>query len=265
MGALHVQLVRERLAEEFKIIQVPLGPAHVSYQATLHGPATARGTHEGAAKKRTRIRKGIVHKHGGQADAWVRVELTPAARGTGIKIEDPAAEVDPTRGGQVLASAAGGIPLGITRGLKGAGPGGIPITDVRVRVLGAEASGEEAALADAAEHAVIAAVEEASAGVAVLEPIVQLEVEVPKSSVDGVVEDLQHRRGEVWGTRPSEGDAETVDAEVPLRELLDYMDALRKLTNGEGSFTYQERGWREVSSKLEQQIKEKELCAAPAH
>jgi len=257
MGDLHVELIRERLAQEFKILKLPLCSAHVDYQATLRRPAKAMGIH--ATDGKVRMRKGIVHQSSGKTDATAKVEVTPAHRGEGISIEDPIGEVDVTRGGKVTQEASPGLERGILQGLGSAGPGGIPVTDVVVRVLEAEARDQESAVAAAAD-AVKKAVD--SAPFMMLEPMVHVEVEAPSEVIGSVVEDLEHRHAEVWGVRPSEQGTEAVEAEVPLRELKNYPGQLKKLTRGEGFFSYQAQGYREVSLQLERQILEKELSVA---
>jgi len=257
MGDLHIELVRERLAQEFKILKLPLCAAQVDYQATLRRPGKAMGTH--ATNGKVRMRKGIIHQSNGKQDAWAKVEISPSHRGTGISIEDPVGEVDPTRGGKVAPGASPGLERGILQGLSSAGPAGIPITDVVVQVLEAEAKDQEA-VAAAAANAVKKAVD--STAFMMLEPMVHVEVDAPKEMMESVVEDLEHRHAEVWGVRPSEEGTEAVEAEVPLRELKNYPGQLKKMTRGEGFFSYQAQGYREVSLQLERQILEKELCAA---
>lgn len=249
MGPLHLELIRERLAEEFKILKLKLGKPKVPYHATLKGSATVTGTHERGGK--VRIRKGIVHKAGVKPDALAKVELAPGSRGSGIEIEDQSAAA------QSIFKA---IKRGIYEGLQHAGPGGVPITDVRVRLLKAEAESEEAAEV-AGESAIVLAVDELE--VTILEPVVELEVDVPAQTLEDVVEDLKRRRAEVWGSHLSESGSQVVDAEVPLREILDYGGAVQRLTHGEGFFCYNLQSYREVEEQLAKQILDLELRDHP--
>ncbi|CAK0828994.1 unnamed protein product, partial [Prorocentrum cordatum] len=85
-GPLHLELVRERLAEDFKIMQLRLGKPQVEYQATLKNPTKAKGSHVPTGK--VKMRKGIIHHGGGGApDAWVTVEIVPGARDSGVEVE----------------------------------------------------------------------------------------------------------------------------------------------------------------------------------
>ncbi|CAK0825879.1 unnamed protein product [Prorocentrum cordatum] len=139
-----------------------------------------------------------------------------------------------------------GSPLGsaLPRGLQRAGPGGVPLTDVVVRVTGAEAKCAETA-ANAAAAAVEAAVQKAvqeGPGLTLLEPVADLELDVPLSFVEMVREDLQHhRRGQVWDARDAEEGHQLIEAEAPVREILDYAAQLQKLTDGQGVYSWQRR------------------------
>jgi elongation factor G len=255
-GPLHLELVRERLAEDFKILQLRLGKPQVEYQATLKSITKAKGSHVPIGK--VRMRKGVVHHGGGGApDAWVTVEMSPGARSTGVEVEGVGQGTC-----QVPADAAGALELGIKRGLQQAGPGKVPLTDVVVRVTGAEAKCAETA-ADAAADAVEAAVQKAvqeGPGVTLLEPVADLELDVPVSFVEMVTEDLQHhRRGQVWDARDAEEGHRLIEAEAPVREILDYASQLQKLTDGQGVFSYRTAHYREVGRPLVEDILRQEL------
>jgi len=244
LGTLHLELVRERLAEEFKILNLPLVKPKVPYHAVPRGgTATATGLHE--PEGRTKIRKGIVHKHTKKADAWAKIELTAQGHGTGVEIEV---------GDELVVSAeiSQALKRGVKQGLRIAGPGGLPVTDVHVRLLAAEAQGDEAAQT-AAEHAAQKAAE--ALHLAIMEPVVNLKVDVPGKMAENVMNDLkEHRRGEVWGKHPGEGDAQVIEAEVPLREIVDYASTLQKLTDSKGFYSYQMQGYREVEERLAKDI-----------
>jgi len=244
LGTLHLELVRERLAEDFGILKLPLMKPKVLYHAVPRGgTSTATGLHEPEGK--TKIRKGIVHKHTKKADAWARIELAPGNHGTGIEIE--AGE-----GLTVSSQISQALKRGVKEGLRIAGPGGVPVTDVHVRLLAAEAQGDEAAQT-AAEHAAQKAAE--ALHLAIMEPMVDLKVDVPGEVVEDVMNDLkEHRRGEVWGKHPGEGDAQVIEAEVPFREIGDFTTTLQKLTNSKGFLSYQMHGYREVEERLVKDI-----------
>lgn len=258
-GALHVQLVREKLAEEFRILRLPLGKPPLEYLSTVKSTTAGTGSHNSAA--RNRIRKGIVQKHVGHQDAWVKVALEPGQRGSGIEIQDPSAVIKTTGFGKEAMEAEGILMKGLQEGLKSAGPGGLPVTDVVVKVLGIQAERADVVLA-AAEDAVHDAVNNASQ-VVLLEPFVQLEVQVADDKVEGVKEDLEHRRGEVWTKNAADPELpQVLEAHLPMREVLDYATVFQNLTQGEGTFFYKKDGYREVPASVAKQIIDEEQTTA---
>jgi len=248
MGSLHHELVRERLADDFDLTNLPLKGPRVAYHATLKGqPSAARASH-GQGQLKAAQAPSVPQT---AAEAWAEVELVPGDRGTGVIIEASST---------VAQESIPALECGVRRGLEEAGPGGIPVTDVRVRLLGALAQREEAA-ALAAASAVRRAVQGA-AELAVLEPIVELRVDVPSEAAAGVVEDLCRRRAEVSRDAATAGGSEVVTAHVPLREILDYAGDLKKLSDGQGFYSYQLRFYREVADSLAEHILARELASA---
>lgn len=247
-GLLHLELIRERLAQDFKVLRLPVGKPRVAYRATIKTACKGTGNHE--AEGKTKMHKGIVRKQGVKLDAWARVEILPAPQGAGVAYE-LAAENGPRDkpcGDKVSREAAAALESGIRDALRCAGPGGVPVTDVQVRLLDAEAKEPEAAGA-AAGSAVRKALEEVS--VSLLEPIATVSVSALRAGLaDKVVADLEAHRGAVMDIRAVEGDTQAVDAEVPLRELGDYAERLRALTEGGGVCSFHVEEYREVSPPI---------------
>jgi elongation factor G len=251
MGMLHLELLRERLAEDFRVLTLPLEEPYVAFRATLRGGAAATGEHAPAGK--TRIRKGTAHVHNPDPDAVAKVELNPAARGAGVVFkEGKDLEASPE-----LRAA---LESGAREGLRTAGPRGIPITDVSVTLLSVQAK-DPAGVAAAAASAVQLAAQEAK-GATLLEPVMEVEIQVPDRSASTVVSDLEKRHGEQIFTRESEAQTTTIEAEVPLRRMLGYWKDIHKMTSGEGSFTLRLKRYREVDASSERQILDNELAAA---
>lgn len=84
-----------------------------------------------------------------------------------------------------------------------------------------------------------------NAGAKILEPIYDIEVEVPGDMMGGVMTDLQGRRAIVMGM-DSEGKNQIIKAQIPLAEMYRYSTALSSLTSG--------RGWYSMTYKEYQQV-----------
>ena len=90
-----------------------------------------------------------------------------------------------------------------------------------------------------------------------LEPVGALNVTVPEAMVGDVMGDLNKRRGRVMGMNPAAKKGYTVvEAEAPKSEIMDYVIALRAMTQGRGSFTYEFVRYEEVPSNISAKIVE---------
>ena len=86
-----------------------------------------------------------------------------------------------------------------------------------------------------------------------LEPIMELEIDVLEADVGKVTKDLSGRRGKV--SSYSYGDLTTiVNAEAPLAELVDYTPALRGMTLGLGLYSMKLKSYEIVASNLAEKI-----------
>ena len=99
-----------------------------------------------------------------------------------------------------------------------------------------------------------------SAAPVLLEPIGVLNVSAPESMVGDVMGDLNKRRGRVTGWKPNESRPKytIIEAEVPKSEMVDYVIALRAMTQGRGEFTYHFVRYEEVPAQIAQRVKPRE-------
>ena len=100
-----------------------------------------------------------------------------------------------------------------------------------------------------------------------LEPIMELEVTVPDEAVGAVNGDLNSRRGRLHGMEPAAG-MTTIKAEVPMAEMLTYLQTLTSITGGRGDYSMHFVRYEEVPSHVAQRVIEdtkREREAAAAH
>ena len=217
VGEAHAEVLLEHLrgrhgvAVETPDVVVPL-------RETLAGPATATGRH--------------VKQSGGHGQyAVVVVEAEPLPAGSGVVFEQRVV------GGAVPTAFHGSVEKGLrVQAERGITPGR-PIVDVRVVLVDGKAHAVDSS--DAAFQAAGAlALREvaAAAGVRVLEPWVELEVDVPAAFVGPVMSDLASRRAHVVGNEadPEHPDRATIRAQAPEVELLTYAAGLRAVSQGTG-------------------------------
>ena len=69
-----------------------------------------------------------------------------------------------------------------------------------------------------------------------LEPIMKVEVVTPDDYMGDCIGDLNSRRGQILGM-DARGNAQVIDAMVPLANMFGYVNTLRSMTQGRAAYT----------------------------
>ena len=96
----------------------------------------------------------------------------------------------------------------------------------------------------------------AKAGIKLLEPVMKGEVVTPEEFMGDVIGDLNSRRGQIQGT-DSRGNAQVVEAIVPLANMFGYVNQLRSFTQGRAQYTMQFSHYEEVPNNVADEVKAK--------
>jgi elongation factor G len=218
MGDSHLDVVLDRLSTRHGV-DVDAEPVRVALRETLLGKATGHGRH--------------VKQSGGHGQyAVCDVEVEPLPRGAGFEF------VDRVVGGAVPRQFVPSVEKGVRAQLERGVVAGYPMVDLRVTLVGGKAhsvDSSDAAFQVSAGLAVKDAA--ASAGVAMLEPVDTVQIDIDDEFVGAVLGDLSSRRGRVTGTTSAADGRTRIAAEVPAIELTSYPQALRGLAHGSGSFS----------------------------
>jgi elongation factor G len=89
-----------------------------------------------------------------------------------------------------------------------------------------------------------------------LEPIMKVEVVTPEDYTGSVIGDLNARRGQIQG-QDMRGNANVVNAMVPLANMFSYVNNLRSMSQGRATFTMQFDHYEPVPSNIAQEIQAK--------
>lgn len=76
-----------------------------------------------------------------------------------------------------------------------------------------------------------------------------MEIIVPDDVLGDVIGDLNSRRGRITGVTPRVNN-QTILAETPMAELLDYGNVINAITSGRGLYTMRVTGYQEVPSHI---------------
>jgi len=90
-----------------------------------------------------------------------------------------------------------------------------------------------------------------------LEPIVNMKVQVSDKYTGDVMGDLNKRRGRVLGMNPDHDGNTVIEADVPMLEIYGYSTDLRSMTGGSGVFEYEFARYEQAPAE----IQEKEIAA----
>ena len=237
MGELHLDIIVDRMRREFKV-EANVGAPQVAYREYLAKPVDIDYTH----KKQS----------GGTGQfGRVKVKVTPGERGTGFVFKDE------IKGGNIPKEYIPAIEKGFRETAESGSLIGFPIIDFEVLLYdGAYHDVDSSALAF--EIAARGAMREVAhkAGIKLLEPIMKVEVVTPEDYLGDVIGDMNSRRGQIQGT-DTRGNAQAVEAMVPLANMFGYVNQLRSFTQGRANYSMFFSHYDEVPANVATEIKEK--------
>ncbi|RFB04418.1 elongation factor G [Parvularcula marina] len=237
MGELHLDILVDRMKREFKV-EANVGAPQVAYRETITRDADIDYTH----KKQS----------GGSGQfARVKFKVKPGEPGTGFVFNN--------------SIVGGAIPKefipGVEKGLKSIQEAGLlvgfPILDFEVDLYdGAFHDVDSSVLAF--EIAARGAMREhkSDLGMALLEPVMKVEVVTPDEYTGTVIGDLNSRRGQIQG-QEIRGNATVVNAMVPLANMFGYVNNLRSATQGRAQYTMQFDHYERVPNAVAEEVKAK--------
>ncbi len=217
MGELHLEIIVDRLKREFNV-EASVGKPQVAYKETLTRPADG----EMKYAKQTGGRGQYGH---------AKIHVYPGAPGTGYVFENEIV------GGSIPKEFIKPIDEGIKEALTRGVLAGYPIDDVRVELYDGsyhDVDSSEMAFKIAGSMAFQDAAKKAKP--VLLEPIMRVEVVVPKEHMGDVMGNLSSRRGQIQ-SQEDRGGTQIIAARVPLSEMFGYATDLRSRTQGRATYS----------------------------
>src|SRR3569832_2124251 len=234
MGELHLEILVDRMKREFKV-EANVGAPQVAYREYLAKPVELTYTH----KKQS----------GGSGQfGEVKVKVAPGERGSGFQF------LDEIKGGNIPREYIPSVEKGMRETAEGGSLIGFPIIDLTVQLLDGKYHDVDSS-ALAFEISGRGAMREAAqkAGFKLLEPIMKVEVVTPEDYLGDVIGDINSRRGQIQGT-DSRGNAQVVEAMVPLANMFGYVNQLRSFTQGRAQYTMQFSHYDEVPQNVAAEV-----------
>jgi elongation factor G len=235
MGELHLEIIVDRMQREFKV-DANIGRPQVAYRETI--------------KKRVEKVEGkFIRQSGGKGQyGHVVINIEPAKQGEGFVFEDKIV------GGTIPREFIKPAEQGMREALEGGVLAGYPMVDVKAElVYGSyhDVDSSEMAFKIAGSMAIKEAAKRA--GAIILEPIMKVEVVSPDQYMGDVLGDLSSRRGRIGGMN-QRGEAQVIDAQVPLSEMFGYSTKLRSMTQGRAVYSMEFAHYEEVPKSKAEEI-----------
>jgi elongation factor G len=235
MGELHLEILVDRMLREFKV-DANVGRPQVAYRETIR-------------KTVEKVEGKFVRQTGGSGQyGHVVINMMPAEPGQGFVFEDKIV------GGVIPREFIKPSEQGLRESMDTGVLAGYPMVDVKVQlVFGSyhDVDSSEIAFKIAASMAFKEAARRA--GPVLLEPVMTVEVVTPSDYMGDVIGDLSSRRGKIQGM-DQRGEAQVINATVPLSEMFGYSTTLRSMSQGRAVYSMQFARYEEVPKSKAEEI-----------
>ncbi len=217
MGELHLEIIVDRLKEEFKV-PVTVGAPSVSFRETITAPFECNYRY--------------VKQTGGKgqfAHTVIRFEPNP---GNGFEF------IDMTKGGVIPKEYIPSVQKGLAAAMNKGPFAGYPVVDVKCVLVDGSShpvDSSDMAFQLCAQMCFKQAFMKASP--VLLEPVMKVEINTPDDYIGNVTGDINKRRGRIEAMRRFRKGSQKLDAFVPLMEMFGYATVLRNLTSGRANYS----------------------------
>jgi elongation factor G len=237
MGELHLDIKVDILKRSYKV-DANIGAPQVAYREKITRPVTVSYTH----KKQT----------GGSGQfAEVKIVAEPLPPASGFDFENKVV------GGTVPKEYVPGVEKGLQSVLGSGVLAGFPVVDLKVSLIDGkyhEVDSSALAFEIAARAALRDALQQGHS--VLLEPIMKVEVVTPEDYTGSIIGDLNSRRGQIQG-QDMRGNANVINAMVPLMNMFGYVNNLRSMSQGRATFTMQFDHYAEAPANVSAEVQKK--------
>ena len=237
MGELHLEIKVDILKRTYKV-DANIGQPQVAYRETLAKPVTVLYTH----KKQT----------GGSGQfAEVKIEFEPLPPGSGFEFENDVV------GGSIPKEFIPAVEKGLKAQKETGLMAGFPVIDFKATLIDGKYHevDSNALTFDIAARAAFRELANRNV-VKLLEPIMKVEVVTPEEFTGGVIGDLLGRRGQVQG-QDTRGNAQVINAMVPLANMFGYINTLRSMSQGRAQYSMEFHHYAQVPQAIADEVKAK--------
>ncbi|MBQ9509079.1 MAG: elongation factor G [Bacteroidales bacterium] len=238
MGELHLEILVERIRDEFKV-PISVGAPSVSFRETITSETESNYKHAKQSGGK-----------GQYAHTVIRFEPNP---GKGFEF------VDMTKGGVIPKEYMPSIQKGLLAAMAKSPVAGYPVVDVKcVLVDGSFHPVDSSDMAFQLCAAMCFKQGFKKANPVLLEPMMKIEVNTPDDYIGNVTRDINKRRCRIENMRRFRKGSQKLDGFIPLMEMFGYATALRNITSGRANYSMEFYQYAPMpAAKQEEIIKER--------
>ena len=217
MGELHLEILVERIRDEFKV-PITVGEPSVSFRETITTSVEQAYKH--------------VKQSGGKgqfANTVIRFEPNP---GKGFEF------IDVTKGGVIPKEYIPSVEKGLRKAMEKSPMAEYPVVDVKCVLVDGSyhpVDSSDMAFQLCAAQCFKQAFKKANP--IIMEPVMKIEVNTPDDFIGNVTRDLNKRRGRIENMRRFRKGSQKLDGFCPLMEMFGYATALRNVTSGRANYS----------------------------
>ena len=237
MGELHLDIKVDILKRTYKV-DANIGAPQVAFREKIS----------------QRVEHGYTHKKqtGGSGQfAQIKIIAEPTPPGTPFEFENEIV------GGAVPKEFIPGVEKGLESVLGSGVVAGFPVVDLKVTLIDGkyhDVNSSALAFEICARQCLKEALQMAKP--VLLEPIMKVEVVTPEDYTGSVIGDLNSRRGQIQG-QDMRGNANVINAMVPLMNMFGYVNNLRSMSQGRATFTMQFDHYSELPANVSAEVQKK--------
>ncbi len=229
MGELHLEILVDRMKREFNV-DANVGAPQVAYRETIKATAKVEGKY--------------VKQSGGRGQyGHVYLEISPNQ-------EENFTFVNKISGGAIPREYIPAVGKGVEEAMLSGVLAGYPVVNIKVELYDGtfhDVDSSEMAFKIAGSMAFKEGMRKCKP--VLLEPVMKVEVVCPEDYTGDVIGDLNSRRGRVGGM-VARGNAQVIEAHVPLKEMFGYATQLRSISQGRASYSMVFNSYEDVPQSV---------------
>ncbi len=237
MGELHLEIIVDRLKDEFKV-EVEVGEPAVALRETISTEIEHKYRHS--------------KQSGGKgefAEAVIRFEPNT---GNGYEF------IDQIKGGVIPREFIPSVSKGLQKTMEKGILAGFPIVDIKCVLLdGAHHAVDSSDRAFQTCASVLFKQAFAKAKPILLEPIMKIEITTPDDYIGNVVGDINKRRGKIDVMRRFRKGSQKLSGYVPLMEMFGYATTLRNITSGRANYSMEFHQYEPLPKSVQEEYMKK--------